>query len=424
MFQPEVQKNKNTAVSAFLTSLVRLQHSLYKKETADWLVAREAALSLTNPRRYDLVQFYKDMETDLFIKGQVRQRINRIKNRAIKVISKTTGKVDEDKTKILKNKRWFREFIRYAMEAKFHGYSLIYFTVDARGRLVCKCVYRDHVIPEKTLIVKNPYDSEGINYTDPKFINSVIAVGDPESLGIYEELAIPYVLRKHSWASWDEFEELFGVPLRWINTPATDKKTLDALESFAITMGAANYAIMPGGAEMKIMEGRTQDAFNVFNEKRKAVNEEISIAINGHSEQINEKGSRGKSETIISKTQDEITIDDKNDIITVINEDLLPTLNLLFGFNFTEDDEVQWDDTVSLAPKEQAEIYKQVSDMGYELDPTEVSEVLSIKILGKKDKTDTTDTKKKDKKEPENTAYNHFITMHTKIAELYNHIED
>ena len=425
MFQPqEIQKDKSKQVAAFITSLVRLQHSLYKKETADWIVARESALNITNPNRYLMYQFYKDIETDLFIKGQVSQRINRIKNRAIKVVSKTTGKVDDEKTKLLKNKKWFREFIRYAMESKFHGFSLIYFTLDAKGRIKTKCVYREHVLPEKNLILKNPYDTTGIDFSKPPFVNSVIPVGDPESLGIYEELAIPYVLRKHSWASWDEFEELFGVPLRWINTPATDRQTLDTLEQFAITMGAANYAIMPGGAEMKIMEGRTQDAFNVFNEKRKAVNEEISIAINGHSEQINEKGSRGKSETIINNTQDEITINDKNDIITVINEDLLPTLNLLFGFKFTDDDEVQWDDTVSLEPKEQANIYKQVSDMGFELDPAEVSEVLSIKILGKKDKIDTTDKKQKDKKEPENTAYNHFITMHTKIAELYNHIED
>jgi hypothetical protein len=425
MFKSEPKKQVSKVdASGFLQSLIRIQHSLWRKETAEWELARTNALSLHNPNRLRLVEFYKDIDTDLFIRGQKNQRVNRIKNRKAKVINTKTGEEDKELTKLLQ-KKFFREFRQFVMDAKFYGHRLIYFTFDNKGRIKCKFVYPEHVIPEKGIIVKNPSDSTGISYLEGPFAQSFISVGEPEDLGMYENLAYPYLLRKHSWASWDEFEELFGVPLRWISTTATDKKLLDTLESFALEMGSANYAIVPGDAKMEVKEGRTQDAFQVFNEKRKAVNEEVSIYINGHAEQVNEKGSRGKSETIIHKTQDEISADDDLDVLTVVNDELLPMLAIMFGMPFGPDHEVVFDDTKVLEPKEKADLFKTVSDIGYEVDQEQITSELGVRITGKKTTQPlppTEDKKKKneDGKKPQNDAAA-IIKMHADILAMYNH---
>jgi phage gp29-like protein len=424
-------QEKQNAMTALVSSLIRLQHSLYKKEMADWVLARNIALDLILPRRYDIVQFYRDIETDLFIKGQVNQRINRIKNRKFKIVNKKTGEVDEDKTKLLQ-KKWFRQFIRYAMESKFHGYSLIYFTLDYRGNPVTKLVWREHVKPEKNMILKAPFDAEGERYDVSPYSNVSVAVGDPYSLGMYAELAQPYILRKHSWASWDEFEELFGVPLRWINTDSTDRKILDQLENFAITMGSSNYAIVPGNAKMEVKEGQRQDAFAVFNEKRKGVNEEVALYINGTIETSTGTGSRAKATEVLVRTQDEITLDDKQDMADVINDDMLPVIASLFKYPFTEDDEFVWDDTQQLAPKDRANVYKVVSDMGFELDQEDVSKNLNVVITGKKEpiavKPITSSGVEKKKRKGELNSHTKaqlnvaqaLIEMHTKINELHH----
>jgi hypothetical protein len=419
MFPTNNLEKPKADISGFLSQLVRIQHSLWRKETAEWELARTTALSLHNPNRLSLVEFYKSIETDLFIRGQKNQRVNRIKNRKVKVVNTKTGEVDKELTKLLQ-KKFFRQFRQYAMDAKFHGYRLLYFTVDRLGRPECKFVYPEHIIPEKGIIVKNPSDTDGISYLEGKWAKYFIPVGEPEDLGMYENLAYAYLLRKHSWASWDEFEELFGVPLRWISTTATDKKVLDALEDFAMSMGSSNYALVPGDAKMEVKEGRTQDAFQVFNEKRKAVNEEVSIFINGHAEQVNEKGSRGKSETIIRKTQDEISADDDLDILQIVNDELLPHLNWLFGFNFGPEHEVQFDDTKVLEPKEKADLFKVVSDMGFVPDADQVSQDLNIKITGRKN--DGKNQNKSKNLEPTNQTSS-IVKMHADLLAMYNHLE-
>jgi hypothetical protein len=410
--KPAVQNNN--AMVKLISSLMRMQHSLFRKEMDYFLAARIVALNVVLPNRYTLLQLYRDIELDLFIKGQVGQRINRIKNQKFKIVNKKTGEIDEEKTKLI-NKKWLKQFMRYAMESKFWGFSLVYFTQDANNKPIVNLTLREHVLPDKNLILISPFDQHGIDYINDTRVNkSVIPIGDPTSLGLYENIAIAYFMRKHSWSNWDEFEELFGIPIRYLTTSSTDKKVLDQLESYMQTMGTANYGIFPQDSKLEVKEGRTQDAHQVFNEKRKAANEEISMLINGHAEGSSDKGSRAKSETMIVNTQAEITADDKSDIADLINEELLPKLALLFGMPFTEEDEFQWDDTRKLEPKVQADIFKIVNDMGYEIEQDSIEEALSIQIVGKKE----VKTKGKDKTKPDN-SFQSILELHEMINKLH-----
>jgi len=427
-------------VSAFIASIVKYTRSLFKKEIEDWQNARAYALNVTNPRRYYLYQVYRDVELDMFIKGQVNQRVHRIKNKKFKII-KADGTKDVEKTKLLQTK-WFKEYLKYRIETKFWGYTLVYFLLDENGKLQCRKVYRENVVPEQSLIVKTPFDPEGALYTEEPFASYCVGLGDCEDLGLYESLAWGFILKKHSWQSWDEFEEMFGVPIRIAKTASQDKAAQLEIVNWLEDMGHANHALFPIDTELDVIESKQKDAFGVFLEKIKQINTEAAILINGQNESAQDKGSRGKSETIMSNTQDQISEDDKGDVVDDVNDKLLPLLAKTFKFPFIEGDRFEWDDELSMDTNDLADVLVKVDAMGFELDMADVAEKLGVKILGKKepvvapgmppnkttdcadcggvgcDKCKPADTSKK--KKVDNT-FKSILNMHQKINELTHH---
>ena len=199
--------------AGFMVSIIKQQYSLYKKDIGDYLVARQTAISVIRPRRYLLYLLYQDVMTDPVIAGHIQNRFNRICNKPFKVVNVTTRKEDPLKTALFK-KAWFFDFVRYAMESKTYGHSLIY-TSQLLGNEIKKVevVLRDHVIPEFQQILFEISDQTGPSYVDDPFNKWCIPVGKPFDLGILEKIAPLYILKKHSWQSWDQFEEMFAFDL-------------------------------------------------------------------------------------------------------------------------------------------------------------------------------------------------------------------
>lgn len=420
-----VNKPSKQMVASFIQSITRLQRSQWKKELEDWQNARINALRIDFPRRFWLYQLYDDIKIDMFIRGQLDQRYKRIKNRKFKIVN-AAGETDIEKTNLLK-KKWFKKFIVHCMNSKFYGFALINLFFDANNNFTCNEVFREHIAPEQSLILKSPFDATGVNFNDDAFKNFLIPVGDTHDLGIFESLAVGYILKKHSWSSWDEFEELFGVPIRYAKTASTDKGVQDEIQSWLQEMGSAAFGVFPMDTELEVKENNKTDSFQVFNKKREAVNEEAAILINGQHESSNDSGSRAKSETIMNRTQDEITEDDKGDIQDIINDELLPRLAQFFGFPFLPTDRFEWDDAKQLPIPELAKVMESVSKMGFKIHDDEITTKLGIK-LAEEDDMEEDDTEedeplppaKKQKKEPKDLL--EFITnMHLEINKLQNH---
>ncbi len=424
----QMQKAFKKDPAGVLASLVRYQHSMWKKDVADWLSARELALDVNYPRRIELVEFYTDIEQDAFIYGIVHnKRILKVSNKKFRIANKKTKKENEELTDLLQTK-WFNDFVKYAMQSKFHGYSLVYFSDWNEGRIAgTKLVYREHVKPETNMILKNADDERGVIYTDAPYSNYCIGIGNADDLGLYEKAAILYILKKHSWGNWDEFEERFGIPLLWAKTASNDTKVKGAIEKWLKELGSAGYGIFPADADLNMTEAKTSDAFQVFNEKRKAANEELEILLTGQRRVTSENGTYGKEKATLEEAE-ELTTDDKTFITHLVNNHLLPLLKIN-GYPVQDGDMLEWDETKQLTPTEQLAIYTGLNTMGFELDSKEIEERLGVKILGKKEdvangeKANGDDEKKKKNKAaaPAN-KYDEFIEMHLKINELYNDV--
>lgn len=369
--------------AGFMVSIIKAQHSEYKIEINNWLSSREEALNVLRPRRQSLIEMYDKIMTDATVLAEVNKRIDRVLNKEFKITEFATKKENPEKTDLY-NKEWFYDWMRYQLESIFYGHSLPYIKRIQDGLITeIDLVDRKHVVPELTSYLPNLTGNQLIDYSQPPFSQYSTPVGKNWKLGLFDAIAPLYILKKHSWANWDQFEEMFGVPIRIAKTASTDPKVKAAITAWLQDMGSANYGLFPKDADMEIIESKQTDAFEVFNQKRKAANEEICTLINSQAEGSSDKGSRAKTESMIANTQDETTKADLRFIYFQVNDKLMPVQQAIGYPIDAVNDVFQWNIPDNLTEK--LTVFKGVNEMGFELDPVQVEEVFNVKILGKKE---------------------------------------
>jgi len=377
--QDDLLKKFKRDPAKVMVSIMKQQRSLFKQEIKSWKNARVEALDPNNPRRILLTELYEEIKLDAFIHGVTENRILRITNKPFKIVG-SDDQEDTDKTDLLK-KQWFRMLTRWAIESRYHGHSLVYLWGWNGGRVTeTKLVPRDHVRPESGKWVINPYDFDGFDYNKSPYDKYMLGIGQSDDLGLFEKAAPLHILKKHSWGSWDEFEELFGVPVRWAKTASTDPKVTAEIDKWLREMGSAAYGRFPIDTEFDIKESKSRDAYNVFNEKRKACNEELEILIKGLKNLTEGGGTYGKQQ-VIEGQEGEVVEDDKAFVRDLVNDQLIPMLRSN-GYPFTDQDRFAWDEVEWQDPKDKLEIYKGVHDMGFNVDPEQLTEELGVRILG------------------------------------------
>jgi hypothetical protein len=404
-----------------MVSIVKNQFTLYRKEIADYEFARTEAMDSLYPRRLRLIEFYNDLFLDPFIGGLVEnRRILKISNKRIKVVN-SKGDKDDELSKLF-DRMWFNDFVKYAMEARFFGFSCVqFYKRKANGEFdLPDLIYRENILPERSMILNRVYDSTGIDITQPPFSNYIMLIQKAGDLGIFNKAAILYILKKHSWGNWDEFEEMFGVPIRIAKTASQDKKVQSAITAWLADMGSASFGLFPLDTELEVIENKGKDAFQVFNEKRKACNEELEVLITGLNRITQQGGSYAKEKVNEAET-DQVTLDDKTYLRYIIIDHLLPMMRVN-GYKIPEDHSVDWDDAKEVDKTDLIDIYTKVNDMGFELDPKDVEARFGVKIIGKKEVKPIGDPGKQPKEKGfKKNEYREFKDFHNKLGKLYQH---
>ena len=374
-------KKEHEQTVSKMADAIRRQRTLYTKEIRDWKNAQTTALDPQLPRRKYLVDIYDDLLNDAFIFGRSETRKLRISNKAVAICNEK-GEVDIDKTNFLE-KLWFNNFKKYVHESIYFGYSLIYpKELDENGFIqTLSFVYRDHIVPEKKQILLDTFDQEGIDFSQGNYKRWTLWVNHEHSLGLLNKAVPLWIFKKHSWQNWDEFEEMFGIPLRTAKIASTDPKVKREVDKWLKELGSAGWGRFPEGVEIDIKESNSRDSFNVFNEKRKACNEELATLFDGHFETAKDTGSRSKAEEIIKATQDLITLDDETFVLAVINDQLLPWMREL-GYPISKTDKAIWNENEQMSPKDRLDIFKGVKDLGYKIKKEQIETELDVEIVG------------------------------------------
>ncbi|WP_312399517.1 DUF935 family protein [Chryseobacterium sp.] len=367
------------AVTKMVDSIKR-QRTLYNKEIKDWKFARAAALDPIIPRRKPLIDIMEEVLDDTFIFARSETRKLRVSNKVVSIINKN-GEIDDEKTKLLQ-KIWFKNLIKYTIDSIYYGYTLMYpKELDEKGFIKkMSFVYRDHIVPEYTEILTNPYDMDGENFTEGDFKKWSLWVNHEHSIGLLNKAIPLWIFKKHSWQNWDEFEEMFGIPMRTAEVASTDPRVKREVDKWLKDLGSAGWARFPEGVKIDIKESNSRDSFNVFNEKRKACNEELGHLFDGNSESSNDAGSRAKTGEILNGTQKLITMDDETFVLFFINDEVMPWLRDL-GYPFDEGDSCIWNDNEKATPKERLEIFKGVKALGYKIKKEQIETELDVEIV-------------------------------------------
>ncbi|WP_165796564.1 MULTISPECIES: DUF935 family protein [unclassified Chryseobacterium] len=328
-----------------------------------------------------LIDIMEEVLDDPFIYGRSETRKLRVSNKSVAIVDKD-GEVNEEKTRLIQ-KLWFKNLIKYTLDSIYFSYTLMYPKELDENGLIKKLsfVYRDHIVPETTELLINPYDLQGENFTEGNLKKWTLWVHHEHSIGLLNKAIPLWIFKKHSWQNWDEFEEMFGIPMRTAKVASTDPRVKKEVDKWLKDLGSAGWARFPEGVEIDIKESNSRDSFNVFNEKRKACNEELANLFDGNSETAKDTGSRAKTGEIINGTQKLITMDDETFVMFFINDDVLPWLRGL-GYPFDENDTCIWNDNEKLTPKERLEIFKGVKDLGYKIKKEQIETELDVEIVG------------------------------------------
>lgn len=318
-----------------MLDLVKQSSSVYRQEISNWQMARQERINPEAPRTHLLQELYKDVMIDSHLTAVIENRILRITNKRF-VIKDSKGVADYDRSEMF-NKKWFSQTIRYVMESIFFEYSLVLMEKDMDGKIKrARKIPRSHVNPDLGLLVRNVYDETGLPYEE--FKDDFLFAKLYDGYGLLEKAAPLTILKRHSWASWDEFEQIFGMPIRIAKLGTLSDDVKNEVAGWLKTMGTASYGVFPQFADIEIKESNNRDAFNVFMKKIETVDSQLSILINGQTMTTSNGSSRSQAE-VHERTEDEITEADIKEVLNFINDDLVPLLRNC-GYDIKDDEHV------------------------------------------------------------------------------------
>ena len=367
---------------AIIEALKQNTAALTRKDVGRWRRAWQAAINIDQPNRCLLYDIYRDTEIDLHLSGCVAQRRGFVMARSFHLVN-ADGMEVEEATNIF-DAAWFKDLMRYALESILWGHSLIELgdpIDDASGKRIYTSVTllpRKHVIPEYGRIVINEGHSwqSGFDYRAEPYISSLIEVGRPDDLGLYLKAAPQVIAKRNALAFWDNFSELFGMPLRIAKVNARDQKAIDDAHSMLQQMGHNFSAVFDEGTEIQLVENSKGDAFNVYDRRIDRANSEMSKLVIGQTMTIEDGSSLSQSETHLKVFQN-LVESDCDLIRDVVNNQLLPRM-VADGFpvaNLRFD----WDYSVDYTPEQQVAFETMIADR-YDVNPEYFAEKYAIPV--------------------------------------------
>lgn len=181
-------------------------------------------------------------------------------------------------------------------------------------------------------------------------------------------------------AFWDQFGEIFGMPIRIAKSTARDPKDRSRIENMLASMGAAAWGLFPEGTEIDIKETTRGDAFNVYDKRVDRANSEISKGLLNQTMTIDNGSSLSQSEVHLEVFENVIE-SDADLVKDIVNDQLIPRMIKhgfpLKGLRFV------YDESIDYTPEQQVAFETMIVDR-YEVDPKYFIDKYNIPIIGEK----------------------------------------
>ena len=374
-----ISKEKALQIIAELNMMTK---QLTVNDLKRWRNAWQSAINIERPNRFLLYGIYDDALIDLHLSGILDTRKLQVLRKKFKIVDKE-GVEDPELTKLL-NSAWFKKFMSLAMESIFWGHSLIQFgDIFTSPKLTFNNVLlvpRRHVIPEYNVFVKETSDEpkKGFDYTKPPYSEWCLSIGDPSNLGLLLKMCPHAISKKNQFIFWDQFSEIFGMPIRIATTTSRDIKEHNKMTDMLQNMGSAPWGLFPDGTDVKLIETTRGDAYNVYDRRIDRANSEMSKAVLGQTMTTDNGSSKSQSE-VHERVGENIAFADADMLKDIINDILFP---FLINHSFPlQDKTFDWDETYTYTPTEMKEVEAMVIER-YNVDPNYFEEKYGIPIIG------------------------------------------
>lgn len=308
--------------------VIRRQESIVRRDISSWRTARLEATRTDEPRQHLIQVLYDEVMLDAKMTSQTGMRI--AKSQSADWCLKKGDVNDKDSMKVLTDSGIFGKLVKFIVESRFYGQSLVQFSFDKSKKPNIELVPRANVSPSTGRFYPDVYGCESELYRDrPDFGKWILEFcPDRFDLGILNK-AVPYVLmKKFALSCWSELCEIYGIPPRVLKTNTQDTDMLNRAESMMREIGAAAYFIIDTEEDFDFAQASSTNG-DVYKNFIATCDEQISLlnlgAVLGQ-DTIN--GNRSKEEA--STDLMEIVVEaDKRDIAYYINDAVIPALESL-----------------------------------------------------------------------------------------------
>jgi phage gp29-like protein len=268
-----------------------------KQDIGRWRMAIQEAETPTNPQRYLMQQMYLDTVLNGHVTACIEKRYAGVLKKGIEVVNEK-GEQNEDLTKLY-SKRWMFDIIRYILDARMYGYTLI--QLGDMKNFEFEELYtirRSNINPEKEIVTKDFYSLDGISVYDPQYEKNLIWVKTISEVGMAANWGkcgngllykvAPYeIWYRQAIAFWNEYLQRFGAPMALGKTNSRDEQMRSQMSEMLSNMGSMGWGVFDTDDDIELIEsagksGSTETYPNMINMLEKI----ISKIFLGHADGI------------------------------------------------------------------------------------------------------------------------------------------
>ncbi len=356
-------------------------------------IAIDAAENITNYDRSLLHLIYDEICKDTNLTSQWESRKMKVKEKPFKIVGGEgeLEKEDDFLTDTLENSTWFYDFIDGALESLRWGFTLMEFgplengeflpyKVDGKFYNPVTIIDRDFVKPELGVITTHSGDSTGESFDSPKYSKYLMLVcSDFKSKGLLLKAAKYILFKDNALGNWSEWAEVFGMDKR-IGFTNSDGPDREAFIRAMRDLGSNAYGVFTERDKVEYLGTNRTDAYKVYHEHIKYVDEQISKLIWGQDVVSNNTGKVVGS--VAENVANMYGNSDAKFIATLVNKRLIPMMENL-GFSFGGK-KFKWDTTEKLTLAERAVIDASIAkDMGKEHSDVYINDTYGTQVTTK-----------------------------------------
>lgn len=341
-------------------SPVQLQR--IKQDILTWRGWMTEAENPWYPHRVKMQIGYMDTKLNGHVKACIEKREKMTLLKKYQIVNKASRKPNPVTTAMIQ-KTWFREYMKYALQAKSHGYTLIYLDDLIKDEFPnLSIIRRANVSPDRMNVTQFVYSISGVNFTEEPFKDWHVWIPTPTDDGVskcgygylYNVAFYEIVARNVLTQNLDATEQ-YGMPLRVGKTnKSQDDPERAVFEQALADMGSAGYMLMDAvGDEVELVESKSLgNAYKIYESLELRCEKKISKIILGHADALDSipgklGGGQDGEESPAQIALRETAIVDMNDVTAITNGILVPILRNL-GFLIPEDEEFEFDNNESV----------------------------------------------------------------------------